>query len=717
MFLDRFFKRKPKTAPVENPAESEAGLPDLPEAESEAGLPDLPEAESEAGLPDLPEAETGAAPADALSGDFGDEWEEGGEAAWDGDEPEPFEDKATPEASAPDVSASEAASPEAAESDLDAQIEHMLALNQEADSTFVVQESKDLVQGRAYYDAEGVTEIPDAEDFIKSASAEQGEADKGEAVKGGFLRRHFARRTKLQLVLEACYIAIFIAGVGVAAALISREIIVNKEIERQVSIYTLIEQPKEVYNNTNYIYINEVVSVAGSPLTLTKISADSANTYIYFSESFDPNEYEIALYDQRRRLFHLYRTDTQPPETAGTTLKFDALSSRTAFLTLFIRHIESGESASFYYHFENPPAFSTPVYITEPIQLLEGDLSLKIEAASFGSTGSEVAYSLSCNNPMGEIRFSDSKNGAPLSLREFSSQIQAFSATPSEVRFDEHDTIIGKMNFLPIRNQDDTVDVNFNNVFVQNTLNRSNINTQPLFRREREHVLNVAGRKLVLEGMQQQGNYIVLVMHMEDAGGNRSESVIDAVLTVEHNGEQFQFPGVCYSSPQGTDVLFDISEHRERLFGVSVDNFSLSISSVEYNIPTVTATIDLSAVRPPTSEPRAITAERAVTAAFTSRLAYKSMVSESFDGFSGDIENDRVMTRYYTPITAPASDTPMYAAKVINGVLLDDYTYLAVVEEDWVVGSGEDLEFFSRSHKIVAEYVMGRWMVTQDEFI
>jgi hypothetical protein len=209
---------------------------------------------------------------------------------------------------------------------------------------------------------------------------------------------------------------------------------------------------------------------------------------------------------------------------------------------------------------------------------------------------------------------------------------------------------------------------------------------------------------------------VILVLHSEDPEGERIETIVDAELTVETDGGPLKLAGQCLHNEEGTDVLFDLADHWDDVKNVPLDGYAVELKSVEYTVPPQSVTIDLSKAK---NQPdiRTTSAATAVYKAFLTRLSYKSLETNAnaVRGFANRILNDRGVMRFYIP--AELISKPIYSAKVVSGALLDRNTFACAVEEEWFDGSGADMVYYRQTHKAVAEYMGGQWIVTEDEVV
>jgi hypothetical protein len=447
--------------------------------------------------------------------------------------------------------------------------------------------------------------------------------------------------------------------------------------------------------------------------TLIKIAADRAGTFFYFEETFDPDDYIIALYDHKLNLYLRNRAAYPYYPGSRAPLVFDALDPETVFFTLFIQNALTNESVEFKYHFEQAPVFSTPVYMNDAIPLLEGDLSLTLENATFGSGMTDIAYSMRWTGN-GTMQFGGD-GSLPVRIQENTKMLTSYAKKPFETIFGDRNALIGRIGFAPVVSRDDKVTVTFSDIFLNYRLNRKDVNLERLFDRGGGGQSFYVGRnRLILEGMAQQSLYVVLVMHSEDPDGERVETVVETALTIETDDGPIVIPGECLHNEEGTDVLFDLIDIWDDVKGIPITKYTVELISVMYSVPPQSVTIDIPAAK---SQPdvRSTSAKTAVNNAFMSRLAYKSLETgiNGVKGFSNAILNDRGVMRFYTP--SGMIGKPAYAAKVVHGALLDRNTFACVAEEEWIDGIGGEIVYYRQTHKVVAEYSSGSWTVTSDE--
>lgn len=608
--------------------------------------------------------------------------------------------------------------------DMDAQIEQMLAMNDEADRMFNPRERNGLVRDFSVYDPEAEQEEDSYgagdgwETYSEGSISDKEALESSPDDKKSTLRERIAHLSMLKVAAIAAVVFIVIVGAGLAVVLVARAKYTRQETKTAISQYVPIEQPVDVANNTNYIFVNDTASLGGQSLTVRRISAGRTATCFYFNESFNPDEYEIMLYDQNNKLFHRYQHDYPYDPVKNTILKFDGLSNNTIFITLSLKNIETEESVSYYYRFQKALTFAAPVYMNETIPLTENDggLNLSIEKAVFSNTGTEIFYSMHWELGTGEIRFGGAGNKPVIEVREGIDVLTSYTKQPAEFRFETSNTILGQFTFAPVKSLNARVEVVFKDLYYFYKIPPIDINIRKLFERGEDNTqtLYAGGRRLVLEGMDTQGDYVVLTLHGETLSGERLETRVEAELRVDTEDGEIVIPGECFSVTEGSDLLFDISKERTRLHGLPISRYKLDISTVQYSVPKISIPLDLKTYQ---SNAQPTSPAASVEDAFLTRLAYKSqtVIHEKITGFSEALLGNRALMRHYTPVTA--AEPPRYAVKVINGFFTEPETYLAVVEEEWYVGSGDELTGFRRTHQITAEKQNNHWIIVDDKIV
>ena len=694
MAFDKMFKRKPKNAD-----ESEAGVAPI--------TSDWPETEAE--------------PADEATELFIDEIESLDEepelfaeeslaAHWAGFSTEPDDDDDDDnffDGEDEDLSDSDI------KIDMDKQISEMLAMDEQAEQDFFDPEPhKYLVSQSVYEDGSVQTsnwttysQNTDRIDRLRARLAQEEQAA-AQAVAGRFVLP--------RIVTHALIFALVILGLGATIIFVAQQAAAKQARLDAISHFSAIKQPVNAPNNANFIYLNKKTSVNRQDFTLAKMSVGGTDTLFFFEEAFDPKNYIITLTDQKNTLYHRYQNDTQYNPESGTVLKFDKLYYDSFFLTLFIQDIETSEHASFYFRFEAPLVFTAPLYLNRPVTVFdESGFTIRLEQAEADNAGVDFLYTLQWEKDDSQIRFGE--GGVPsVELRDGSRYLPAFADKPVEYRYDDLNLSMGRVSFAPARQRNYPLEFVFKDLHYYYTLPTAKADLRKLFayRENGPQELRAGQNTLVLEAMATQNEVAVLTLHSVDENGNRLLTRMDADLVIETARGDITVPGVCHYTAEGSDMVFDLSSVRAQIDQVPLSRYSLDIKGVLYSVPRLSVKIPPDAYSEYADE-RLYGISQSVHAAFLSRLAYKSfeIPFEEITGFSEELLADRALTRLYAPVAA--GEGARYSAKVINGLIYKGQ-YLAVVEEEWVVGEGEDIVFLSATHQIAAVKAQAEWTINKD---
>lgn len=590
------------------------------------------------------------------------------------------------------------------ETDLDKQLEMLLMADQNADKNF---EAKDLSITRptqTVYDSE-----------VDGMGAVQ-------YVKGLFVKEA-DRKTKLFAditwgkIVVTLIVGMFLIGIGAITAILAYSAVqAQQKYIEAVLHFTPIEIPRDTTNNANIVFINERAFIGEQPFTLNRFSAAYSGTFIYFRETFNPNDYYILLFNQARNLYPRTTFDIVAAPNTGTVLKFGALSRNTLFLTLHIQCRASDEFVRFNYRLITPPIHGAPVFINQPVHVL-GDYTtahrLVVRHAVFDSASSKIHFSYMPDLQTAGLRVNRNSDASFVALRDILSVINPLTNENAAVYFDEFGIIIGAATFGPVFSLEGNVKITFNDLlyFYPNPV--VEVTPEQLFRNDQSNPIPVQTGKftLNLEGMSQQGRLIVLTLHGTDETNRRRKTNLDITLRVALNDGFVDMPGYVRVSPYGTDVIFNMSPHGTRLRDAHISQYSLMIDWVEYDVPSVTVLLQVSRFNNMPSI-RRHAAELAVTEAFTDLLSHKSgkLSPAGIVGLSPELlRSHELLNEIFAP--AEFEGHAMYAVTISAGDLLSNYNYVAMVEVLWTAGEGENFQYFREIFQVTAQSRDSIWSV------
>jgi hypothetical protein len=360
------------------------------------------------------------------------------------------------------------------------------------------------------------------------------------------------------------------------------------------------------------------------------------------------------------------------------------------------------------------------VYINKPLTLIsdEEGMTLNISRAVFSNTATELFYELQMENG-GQMPFGEGAQLPTMQLYQGVHLIQALGGnSPTETVFEERGMAVGKLTFAPVPLLNRNAQLVIKDLYHTYDLTRSRVDVERLFnyRENGTQTIRTGKYKLILEAMAIQNQNLVMVLYAEDEQGERIETMLDTTVSVEVNGELVEVAGKCYTGPPGCDVVYNLADAYSSFMSVPISEYKITINQAQYKIPELKVELDLTTVEE-MPERFIGSAEPFVETAFLRRLAHKSgLLSQSEIGsFAAEILNDRTLARYYQP--TGVDEMPKFNARVVSGVISAENTFVGVVEEEWMVGSGEDMTRMHLTHKVVCERRGGTWVVTGDELI
>ncbi|MCL2499751.1 MAG: hypothetical protein FWE90_05380 [Defluviitaleaceae bacterium] len=608
---------------------------------------------------------------------------------------------------------------QAEDNELDAQLERMIKADQDAKDEYEPMDVGPLVSTRSIYDAGGI--IDDTAPGALVYMSEEERASAGKVKRGK--RSLLAGLTVRRLLMVGFFLLLIFCGVGYAVVRTTRVIAEQRGIVASMAHFTPISLSQDVPNNANFVMINEKHTLGGQGFTLSRLAPGLMGTYLYFEETFDPDDFIILLYDQARNLYVRQSFDINHDPVLGTVLRFDPLRFDVAFLTLHIQYFDTRDYVEFNYRIIGPITFGSPVFITQPVSLLPGgdpNDGLRISHAEFSNIDSVIHYSFTGQFAGVGLRQRDGSNNTFLHIRDNFGGPAVFTGGQSTAHFPSRDAFVGRATFGPVFNLDSLVNLSFRDLYYVYPYPPVDIPLRHLSGRDQSkpHTLYLEPFRLNLEAIAQQGHLLVMVMHGTDDRGYRLPTLVEASLEIDlGRGNTLTIPAEQVNvAPIGTDIVFNLRPHVETLQNVHIDRYTLILHAVEFSVPEVSVTLDLAyAVNQPGL--RRETAVHNIESAFMSRLSYMSgaIAFRSIVGFAPGVLNDEEAMAPFTPRTL--SERPMYGVTVVAGDFIDNYTFMAVVESEWAVGQGRDLQFLRTVHHVIAASRGGVWSIVSDERI
>jgi hypothetical protein len=609
-------------------------------------------------------------------------------------------------------------------SELDRQLNKMLDEDKKADADFEMMDASGLVQSTAIFDGSMEAEMKQVEWESYARKKERRERalpllDTGLAPPRN-LRERLTRMSVPAVLIIGLLIIAAVGGVGFGVIVLTTRMLATEAEKQTIAHFTPITQPLSVANNGNFIFLDHTVALNDESFTLLKISVGAEATMAFFGQQLDLEKYSFTLTDQNNNLYMRRSYGILPQDGKNTVLEFEPLRTNTVFITLTVHDNESGDETAFFYRFTETPRVVPPIYYNKPLPLIteENGLSLNVSRVVLSNTATEIFYDVNTDSGSA-IRFNTDEINSLLGLYQGVHLIPLLgSTTPSETQFEPFNTTVGKLTFAPVPYIDRKAQLVFNNLYYSYDLSSRAVDSEKLFNYNDNapQTFVTGNHRLILEAMALQGTLLIMVAHAEDENGERVQAALNATVSVMINGETLTVAGNCYSGPEGSDIVFDLTDVYRSFAAIPLSEYKITIDAVEYLIPKLTVELDLTAGEA-LPERFIGSAEPFIETAFLRRLAYKSGLLEeaSVRGFTDDIMADRTLARYYQP--AGVTEMPKFNAEVVSGIISENNTFIGVVEEEWVVGSGVDLTRMHLKHRVICERYAGNWIITSDELI
>ena len=592
--------------------------------------------------------------------------------------------------------------------DLDKQLEALLMADQTATEAFNLTDLPIAGPVQSVYDPE--TDGMGVVSYVKGAYDK--DADAGPS-------KLFENVTWLRIAATAIIGLIIIVTGAVTTIMAATAILEHQQAEDAVAHFLPISIPENTANNANAIFLNHSTSIGDQTFTLSRIVTGYSGTYFYFRESFDVDDYIFLLYNQGRNLIARTTFNIAPAPNQGSVLRFGYLPHNTLFLTLYIQCRQTHQQTSFNYRMLNPPTHVTPVYNVRPIGVMSDSVDmggLVIRSAVFDNASSTISYTIHGEGADAGLRMTEGFDVPLVTMQDIFSTITPLTSTEASVHYDEFDITMGSAVFGPVFSLDSRVDVIFHGLSYFHPDPEVSITPSELFYRDQwdPYSVEMGEHTLNLEAMGQQGTLVILVLHGLDGDNRRQRTSLDVELRISTDNGVISIPGQNRIHPlgAGTDVLFELSPYLWEIRDVHLSRYSLVIHSAEIEVPTVTASLHLNNAFETLPSLRLAAAYAATHEAFSGLLSYKSggLVYEGLTGLSPELKSDGFLLDMFAQRTDLAS-RPMYSASVVVGSMVSNYDFLSVVEVQWVVGSGSNMEYFQETFQVTSRSTDGVWSV------
>ncbi|MCL1862006.1 MAG: hypothetical protein FWF78_00380 [Defluviitaleaceae bacterium] len=590
--------------------------------------------------------------------------------------------------------------------DLDAQLNALLMADQAADETFEVKDISSAMPTQSVYDPE-----------VDGMGSVQ-------YVKGSISMEEEKPVKLFENMSSGKMVATFVVGVllicvGAVTAILAHSAVQAQDSQiASLEHFVAIEIPEGTAND---IFVHESAVVGGVSLSLTRISAGYSGTFVYFDEFFDPDDFYILMYNQARHLYARTTFGMSGSVDTGTVLRFGPLTFNTLFLTLHIQCKSSGEFALFSYRFLSPPVHDAPVFINRSINVAgrsERPSGINIGSAVFDSTSSAVHFNYTHGSAEEGFSLLVQDDVAVMSLNDLGGSIIPMTNENAIVYFEDFGIALGTSVFGPLFSLESNVGVIFNGLTYFYPNPTVGVMPEQLFGNDQNNpfLVETGEFTLNLEGMVQDGQYVILTFHGLNEANRRIATDADIALRIALDDGHIDIQGRTRVSPRGSDVIFDLQPYINRIRDVHISQYSLVINRIKYDVPSTRIPVRVSRFYNMKNTRRHM-AETAVVEALNSLMSYKSGETSRAGvfGVSQDIINSPIGEMF-----APADVNgvrPMFAASVSTGALVSNYDYLAIAEVQWTLGESSDLRYFRETFKVTARSRDGIWSIVGLEIL
>ncbi|WP_250277417.1 hypothetical protein [[Clostridium] colinum] len=489
----------------------------------------------------------------------------------------------------------------------------------------------------------------------------------------------------------------------------ANSIVIQNQIEKDNLISKYVPEDK------NTVYFDMAQNIDGQTLVLEKMHINELNTTFYFKNKIEPMKYNIVLTDKDNNLYPMDLNFTKDGnDSQNTILRFGAIDGKIEEFILTFESISTGEKAVFNLNFDTKLETKKVKYINSDISNNFGDYSININYAQFSDSSSRIDYTIEPNEGVSyEIQQGALGETNYLTLKQGETHIQPLSNKPVTAVIDNK--IIGRMDFKNIKENEENIVLNFDNIYKKYTLNKK-VSLKDI--RAGNLSYNFDKYKVFIEGMPNFGDTYVLVLHAEDTSINTEnrpedfnhiETKIDTeIIATSNTGvEVIISPTEIRSARYGTDIIFKLDTNQMGILNsLSADNIFINIKSILVNEKSVSIPINLNRAMEREIISHQIVEEQ-LKEAFASRLTNK------VTGFSSEVLNNQNLTNEYA--TLPKGKKKNTISIISKNIEKDNLE--AIVQEAIQIEEKGNIKVLYKTHKIKANNVEDKWTINYDEII
>ena len=407
---------------------------------------------------------------------------------------------------------------------------------------------------------------------------------------------------------KALVVSIFaMSGLAAASLLFLVGLLITSNIGGQDQGTFNVSPPAYAFNNASHSLVNLAAPLGDDTVFLNRVLLDDAATVFYFGGTLDPTRYIFTLEDLYGRTYArnviLAPSHARGQLTEQTVVRFEALDPAAEDLIISIKDLHTGQTSSIELTFDGD-TIAPGRHIASPIEVYAGlsDITISIDHGIFSAAASSLNFSISYANPNVSLIFGESAIVSPVSIRHMGATVPVMGALQTSY-FPQEGIMLGAMDFNPLRSLTGRVDVIFNQVYKQYSLNNVSVSTAGMFAADaddRARIIELDDHIITIHGLAQQGNFFVMPLYgvpRADQGETANRVPTTMEVTLYGSGDhpyarQIRIPGAVRYDARGTDVTFDIRGN-EAILEIPRNNLYLEFESISVRLPEFTAVIDL----------------------------------------------------------------------------------------------------------------------------
>lgn len=486
-----------------------------------------------------------------------------------------------------------------------------------------------------------------------------------------------------------------------------------------------VNVPNYQANTTNYIFISQERDFNNTKLKLVKMLIDPVATVFYFDKSLDFMAYEAELKDINGKIYNMdlsFAEINNDEYTELSAIRFETIEKGIKEFTLTISDPYTGETIDYIVKLDSYPKLFPAKYLSAPIKTQDSnsEFEIVVENTIFSNSGSIIEYRINWKDNIETIQlgWKDTTSNEFITLEEKNTLVSATKNYPSMYSFPNDSAVLGRMDFEAVKNLNSNIDIKFNSLYKQSSINQNiDLTSLPyIYNEETQKEIVFGDYKLVLEKFADNEEYCIITYHVKDVNNNFVETKLDGELIIgDSSGMEVVIDGKCMSKPEGGDFVFNTKKANDVISKLKDKKYTLNLKTIGIKIPNQTVSIELSTLNSTTIQSDKEEIKKFVIEAFKKRLAVKSgeiSIDELGNYFEPYVlEENEIIRDYLQPntIVEPAQ----YASQVLTMAKNGD-KYYAVVQDVWKGNEGVKEIHFYRTHKIILKNINGNWKIVED---